>query len=125
MARPRLPHGAMPSPVRFRLQGRTWQDDRRAIDTARAFTTAELRAVQATADASTADVGDRVAFLSYMGCRISEALHGVHWRDVDLETGRVGIRGTKSKNAGREVVMPPPLIDRLHARAEVHGPASC
>lgn len=60
-------HGAIPSPVRFRLQGRTVEDDRRSVDTERAFTREELRKVQEPADAKKSDVGDLVAFLSYMG----------------------------------------------------------
>lgn len=114
-------HGAIPSPVRFRLQGRTAKDDRRGVDTDRAFTREELRTVQAAADASPSDVGDLVAFLSVMGCRISEALHGVHWTDVDLEAGQVVIRGTKSKNAVRTAMMPSWLTGRLATRAAVHG----
>lgn len=56
-----------------------------------------------------------------MGCRISEALHGVHWQDIDLETGSVVIRGTKSKNAVRTAMMPTWLTARLSARAEAYG----
>ncbi|MDN4175581.1 site-specific integrase [Nocardioides sp. SOB77] len=114
-------HGAIPSPVRFRLQGRTVKDDRRQIDTERAFTPEELRRVQETADASASDVGDLVAFLSVMGCRISEALHGVHWDDVDLQTGRVVIRGTKSKNAVRTATIPAWVSERLAKRAATFG----
>lgn len=114
-------HGAIPATVRFRLQGRTVKDDRRGVDTDRAFTREELRTVQASADASRSDVGDLVAFLSVMGCRISEALHGVEWTNVDLETGTVVIKGTKSKNAVRTATMPGWLCDRLRARAETFG----
>lgn len=114
-------HGAIPSPVRFRLQGRTVKDDRRGVDTERAFTPEELQAVRARADASRSDVGDLVAFLSVMGCRISEALHGVYWKDVDLDSGVVIIRGTKSKNATRTAKMPPALCERLRTRTENFG----
>lgn len=116
-----LRHGAIPHQVRFRLQGRTVESDRRKIDTDRAFTREELRKVQAVADASKSDVGDLVAFLSVLGPRVSEALHGVSWEDVDDETGTVVIRGTKSKNAVRTVKMPEWLLDRLNARAERYG----
>lgn len=116
-------HGATPHPVRFRLQGRTATDERDRIDTARAFTRDELARVQETADAHGADVGDLVAFLTALGPRVSEALHGVAWSDVDLETGTVVIRGTKTKNAQRTVTMPAWLAKRLAARAGLHGTA--
>lgn len=116
-----LRHGAIPHQVRFRLQGRTVEDDRRRIDTDRAFTREELRLVQTVADASTSDVGDLVAFLSALGPRVSEALHGVSWGDVDDETGTIVIRGTKSKNAVRTVKMPEWLTERLRSRAALHG----
>jgi integrase len=114
-------HGALPSPVRFRLQGRTVTDERRQIDTDRAFTPADLRKVQAAADASRSDIGDLVAFLSVMGCRISEALHGVYWEDVNLDANAVVIRGTKSKNAVRAAKMPQWLTDRMRKRAATYG----
>jgi integrase len=116
-----LHHEAIPHRVRFRLQGRTVETDRRRIDTDRAFTREELSRVQAVADASSADVGDLTAFLSALGPRIAEALHGVWWADVDLTTGEVKIRGTKSKNAVRAVLMPQWLTDRLTARARTYG----
>lgn len=116
-----LRHGAIPHQVRFRLQGRTVEDERRRIDTDRAFTREELWQVQALADASGSDVGDLVAFLSALGPRVSEALHGVSWDDLDDETGIVVIRGTKSKNAVRTVKMPEWLTERLRSRAALHG----
>lgn len=114
-------HGAISHPVRFRLQGRTVDDDRSRIDTERAFTRAELAMVQTEADASSADVGDLVAFLTALGPRVSEALHHVHWADVNLDAGEVTIRGTKTSNAQRTVSMPDWLCQRLHARAQAHG----
>ncbi|GAA1736226.1 site-specific integrase [Aeromicrobium alkaliterrae] len=114
-------HGAIPHPTRFRLQGRTADEGRDKIDTERVFTHDELVEVQAVADAHTADMGDLVAFLTALGPRVSEALHGVTWDDVDLDAGTVTIRGTKSKNAKRTVTMPAWLIERLGARAGLHG----
>lgn len=114
-------HGAIPSPTRFRLQGRTVTDERDRIDTGRAFTREELAQVQTVADAHTADVGDLVAFLTALGPRVSEALHGVSWADVDLDAGTVVVHGTKSKNAKRTVTMPGWLVERLAARAGLHG----
>lgn len=116
-----LRHGAIPHQVRFKLQGRTIEDDRRKIDTDRAFTRAELRAVQAEADRSSADVGDLVAFLSALGPRVSEALHRVAWADVDWDAETVVIRGTKTANAVRTVKMPSWLTERLRTRAGLHG----
>lgn len=114
-------HGAIASPTRFKLQGRTVEDERARIDTDRAFTREEMRQVQAEADSRSADVGDLVAFLSALGPRVSEALHGVSWVDVDLDAATVVIRGTKTKNAKRTVTMPPWLTERLRARAGLHG----
>lgn len=114
-------HGAIPHPTRFRLQGRTVEDDRDRIDTERVFTQDELAKVQTVADAHTGDMGDLVAFLTALGPRVSEALHGVAWDDVDLEAGTVTIRGTKSKNAKRTVTMPEWLTSRLIARRGLHG----
>lgn len=114
-------HGAIPHPTRFRLQGRTTDDGRDKIDTERVFTHDELAAVQAVADARTSDVGDLVAFLTALGPRIAEALHGVSWADVDLDARTVVIRGTKTKNAKRTVTMPEWLSERLRNRADLHG----
>jgi integrase len=114
-------HGAIPQSTRFRLQGRTIADDRHQIDTDRAFTREEMIAVQTVADAHAADVGDLVAFMSALGPRVSEALHGVAWEGIDLDARTVLIRGTKSKNAKRTVTMPEWLCDRLRARAGLHG----
>lgn len=58
-----------------------------------------------------------------MGCRISEALHGVFWADTDLTNGLVVIRGTKSKNAVRTATMPTWLVHRLRVRADLYGTA--
>ena len=77
--------------------------------------------MQALADASSADVGDLVAFMSALGPRVSEALHGTAWIDVDLDAQTVLIRGTKSANAVRTVKMPLWLTDRLRKRAVAHG----
>jgi len=114
-------HGAIAQPTRFRLQGRTIGDDRERIDTERAFTLDELTAVQAVADVHGADMGDLVAFMSALGPRASEALHGVAWEGVDLDVGTTTINGTKSKNAVRTVAMPPWLTQRLRKRARLHG----
>ncbi|MGO4258772.1 tyrosine-type recombinase/integrase [Marmoricola sp. RAF53] len=94
---------------------------KRHLDTRRAFTEEEIRAVQQAADTAKADIGDLAAFLFGTGTRVSEALHCVSWSDVDLGTGTVHVRGTKTAQADRILTMPAPLIDRLRERAARHG----
>lgn len=94
---------------------------KRHLDTARAFTRAEAARVQAAADSAKADVGDLAAFLFGTGVRISEALHCTSWADVDLETGTVRVRGTKTAQADRTLGMSEGLTQRLRERADLHG----
>lgn len=94
---------------------------KRHLDTERAFTHAEAIRVQEAADSARADVGDLAAFLFGTGARISEALHCTSWDDVDLEVGTVRIRGTKTAQADRVLVMSEGLVDRLRNRAELFG----
>ncbi|MCO7239067.1 site-specific integrase [Aeromicrobium sp. CnD17-E] len=94
---------------------------KRHLDTARAFTRAEAQRVQEVADRAAADVGDLAAFLLGTGARISEALHHTAWNDVDLESRTVRVRGTKTSEADRTLVMSKPLTERLRHRAGLHG----
>lgn len=94
---------------------------KRHLDTERAFTHAEALRVQRAADSAKADVGDLAAFLFGTGARISEALHCTSWDDVDLEAGTVRIRGTKTAQADRLLLMSGGLVERLRDRADLHG----
>lgn len=96
---------------------------KRHLDTRRAFTTDEAAAVLDAADSARADVGDLAAFLFGTGVRISEALHCVSWRDVDLDAQTVHVRGTKTAQADRVLAIGKDLTDRLRTRAEIHGTA--
>jgi integrase len=96
---------------------------KRHLDTDRAFTHNEAAAVQEVADSAKADVGDLAAFLFGTGARISEALHCTSWTDVDLDARTVRIRGTKTAEADRVLVMSGDLVDRLTMRADLHGQA--
>lgn len=62
-------------------------------------------------------VADVIAFMAGTGCRIGEA-RVLLWGDVDLATGQVRIRGTKTTGSDRRVNMPGWLLDRLTARRE-------
>jgi integrase len=93
----------------------------RHLDTRRAFTTEEVSAVMAQAEASAADVADLVAFLFGTGARISEALHCVSWVDVDFDAQTVRVRGTKTSNADRVLSLSGELTERLRQRAALHG----
>lgn len=94
---------------------------KRHLDTRRAFTPDEAATVQHIADNAKADVGDLAAFLFGTGCRVSEALHCVWWKDVDLEARTVHVRGTKTAQADRILSMSEDLTQRLRDRAERHG----
>lgn len=94
---------------------------KRHLDTARAFTRTEAQRVQEVADCAAADVGDLAAFLLGTGARTSEALHHTAWQDVDFEAHTVRVRGTKTSEADRTLVMSKPLTDRLRHRAGLHG----
>lgn len=94
---------------------------KRHLDIRRAFTPEEAVAVQQVADTAKADVGDLAAFLFGTGCRVSEALHCVSWADVDLKTGTVHVRGTKTAQADRMLAMSADLTERLRQRADAHG----
>lgn len=95
-----------------------------ARDTRRAFTRAERDRVMLTADhsdyATRADAADIVAFMAGTGVRISEAL-GQRWEDVDLPSGRICVRGTKTAASTRWLTAPPWLAERLRTRAAQAG----
>jgi integrase len=59
---------------------------------------------------------DFIAFLAGTGARIDEARR-VRWRDVNLERGRVYLRGTKSETSDRWLNLPDWLVEQLAARA--------
>jgi integrase len=61
------------------------------------------------------DIADLLWFLDGTGVRISEAL-AVRWDDLDLETGALHVRGTKTDLSDRYLTMPTRLCDRLSAR---------
>lgn len=90
-------------------------------DTKRAFTFEEMKRIQRNADASPADIGDLVAFLFGTGVRISEALRNSAWSDVDLDSRRVRVRGTKTRHADRVLALGDDLTQRLRDRATEHG----
>ena len=94
---------------------------KRHLDTDRAFTRAEAIRVQEAADLAKADVGDLAAFLFGTGVRISEALHCTSWSDVDLEAGTIRVRGTKTAQADRVLVVSHDLVERLKSRGDIHG----
>ena len=93
----------------------------RHLDTKRAFTGEEMQRIQRKADESTSDIGDLVAFLFGTGVRISEALRNTAWSDVDLQTQRVRVRGTKTRLADRILALSDDLTDRLRIRARTYG----
>ena len=57
-----------------------------------------------------------LATLTLAGLRIDEAL-SLRWRDIDLATGRLHVRGTKTDAADRTVDVLPLLRDELAAHA--------
>jgi integrase len=59
---------------------------------------------------------DLIAFLAGTGARIDEARR-VRWQDVNLELGRVYLRGTKSETSDRWLNLPDWLVDQLATRA--------
>ena len=59
---------------------------------------------------------DLIAFLAGTGARIDEARH-VRWQDINLEGGRVYLRGTKSETSDRWLNLPDWLVEQLAARA--------
>jgi integrase len=63
---------------------------------------------------------DLIAFLAGTGARIDEARR-VRWQDVNLELGRVYLRGTKSETSDRWLNFPDWLVERLAARAADGG----
>jgi integrase len=90
-------------------------------DTTKALTRDERqRVLDVAADhpaAIATDVADLVWFMAGTGVRISEAL-GQRWADVDLETGTVFVRGTKSHASQRLLSLPAWLAERLAQRAQ-------
>ena len=71
--------------------------------------------------------GDLVEFLAYSGLRVGE-VKGLHWRDVDFESGELIVRGhdeTGTKNwEVRRVPMIPPLRKLLKGMLERRGEVS-
>ena len=63
---------------------------------------------------------DLIAFLAGTGARIDEARR-VRWQDVNLEHGRVYLRGTKSETSDRWLNLPDWLVGQLAARAADEG----
>ena len=59
---------------------------------------------------------DLIAFLAGTGARIDEARR-VRWQDVNLDRGRVYLRGTKSETSDRWLNLPDWLVEQLAARA--------
>jgi integrase len=59
---------------------------------------------------------DLIAFLAGTGARIDEARR-VRWQDVNLESGRIYLRGTKSETSDRWLNLPDWLVEQLAARA--------
>jgi integrase len=55
-------------------------------------------------------------FLAGTGARIDEARR-VRWQDINLERGRVYLRGTKSETSDRWLNLPDWLVEQLAARA--------
>lgn len=94
---------------------------KRHLDTRRAFTPDEIAKVLDVADRAKADVGDLAHFLFGTGVRISEALHGVSWSDLDLDAKTVHVRGTKTAQADRVLTISDELAERLRQRAALHG----
>lgn len=99
------------------------RDHRRALNLDEALHLQEV----ADARAASSDVGrsrrkwldsaDLVAFMLGTGARISEGL-GVEWDDLDLETGRCLLRGTKTSSSHRSVTLPESsLLLRMRSRA--------
>lgn len=102
-------------------------------DHSRAMTRGERDRVIEVADAAAAAEGlnprtrrkrqttaDLVAFLAGTGVRIDEARR-VRWEDVDLDAGRVYVRGTKTETSDRRLNLPAWLSERLRARAARSG----
>lgn len=90
-------------------------------DTQRALTREQREQLLAVADdhaaAKHADVADIVYWLAGTGVRISEAL-GQQWDDVNLKTGAVHVRGTKTTASDRVIFLPEWLRERMTERAE-------
>jgi integrase len=63
---------------------------------------------------------DLVAFLAGTGVRIDES-RCLRWDQVDLDTGRVYVRGTKSETSDRWLNLPDWLVTRLASRTERDG----
>jgi integrase len=63
---------------------------------------------------------DLIAFLAGTGARIDEARR-VRWQDINLERGRVYLRGTKSETSDRWLNLPDWLVEQLAARATDGG----
>jgi integrase len=67
------------------------------------------------------DMVDLVEFIAGTGCRISEAI-GLNWDDVDLASGTVTIRKSKTTAGERRIAVPAAVSASLAARARRDGP---
>lgn len=61
-----------------------------------------------------------IATLIFTGMRIGEAL-ALEWGDVDFDAGLVTVRGGKTENAARSIVLMPALGKRLRAHQMLSG----
>lgn len=90
-------------------------------DPNRALTREELEQVKAFVDSDPDcqhhDIADLVWFLAGTGVRINEALT-VRWSDLDLATGEVHVRGTKTASSDRHLPLPGWLTGRLSDRLQ-------
>ncbi|MBP2422080.1 tyrosine-type recombinase/integrase [Microbacterium imperiale] len=75
-----------------------------------------LETVRADKQLAAQDMVDLIAFVAGTGVRISEAL-GLDWTDVELDTGAVTIRKSKTEAGERTIVVPAAVADVLRRRA--------
>ncbi|MFI1989810.1 tyrosine-type recombinase/integrase [Actinoplanes sp. NPDC020271] len=112
------------------VKAQTVKTPARERDTSRALTRDEREQVIAYADKlalaeninprtrrKRETVADLMAFMAGSGVRINEA-RAVRWDDIDLKTGVVHIRGTKTRSSDRRLTLPVWVIERTRARAE-------
>jgi integrase len=93
-------------------------------DTSRAFTKKEQRHIceffAQHVRANELDVTDIAWFMAGTAVRLGEAL-AQRWEDVDLSTGIVMVRGTKTVGSVGRISMPSWLTERLRKRAAERG----
>jgi len=93
-------------------------------DTARALTASERAQLLAWStyvpQAVKQDVVDVIAYMAGTGVRIGEAL-AQRWEDVNLDTGVIVVRGTKTATSTRTIKAPIWLRDVLVNRAKLYG----